>query len=73
MCTFIDRSAMVCDVAIGQVKQELSGKSVTYTVRHGEGTFAEAAADVDPRLFEQAVRTGMSRIQPPTTGKPVEH
>jgi hypothetical protein len=66
MCTFIDdRSAMVCDVAIDHVKQELNGKvgtEVSYTVRHGEGTLVEAGTGVDPAAFAEAVREGMSRI-----------
>jgi hypothetical protein len=66
MCTFRgDRSAMVCDVAIDLVKEELAGtvgESVSYTVRHGEGTLVEAGSEVDPEAFAEAVRKGMRRV-----------
>ena len=66
MCTFFDdRSAMVCDVAINLVKDELQsrvGDEVSYTVRHGEGTLVEAGSGVDPEVFADAVREGMSRV-----------
>lgn len=66
MCTFkSDRTAMVCDVAIEVVKEELAGtvgERVSYTVRHGEGTLVEAGPEVDAKAFAEAVRRGMSRV-----------
>lgn len=69
MCTFIsDRAAMVCDVAIPHVREEIEGRlgnAVSFTVRHGEGTLVQGDGTIDPVAFREAVRAGMGRAQGP--------
>jgi hypothetical protein len=69
MCTFIgDRAAMVCDVAIPHVRDEVEGRlgnAVSYTVRHGEGTLVQGDGTIDPQTFKDAVRAGMVRAEGP--------
>lgn len=67
MCTFIsDRAAMVCDVAIAHVRDEVEGRwgnAVSYTVHHGEGTLVQGDGTIDPKAFGEAVRAGMLRAE----------
>jgi hypothetical protein len=74
MCTLQDddRSAMVCDVAIGHVREaierELGGPArpgARFTVRHGEGTLVELDAGLDRDRFRAAVEEGMRRAASP--------
>lgn len=68
MCTFLgDRAALVCDVAIPHVRDEVEGtlpEGVSFTVRHGEGTLVQADPSVDVEAFRHAVRSGMDRVPP---------
>jgi hypothetical protein len=68
MCTFLgERAAMVCDVAIPHVRDEVEGRipgGVSFTVAHGEGTLVQADTTVDPQAFGEAVRSGMDRVGP---------
>jgi hypothetical protein len=55
---------MVCDVAIGDVKDLLTadlGETIKYTPVDGQGTLLEAAAAIDVNRFEELVRTGIAR------------
>jgi hypothetical protein len=65
MCTFLsDRAAMVCDVAIPHVREEIEGRfgnAVSFTVRDGEGTLVQGDGTIDPKAFSEAVRAGMAR------------
>ena len=65
MCTFQDdRSALVCDVAIGHVREIIGrdlGPVATFTVRHGEGTLVELHGEGEVERFRAAIREGMQR------------
>jgi hypothetical protein len=65
VCTFRnDGRVMVCDVAIGDVKDLLTadlGETIKYTPVDGQGTLLEAAAAIDVNRFEELVRTGIAR------------
>jgi hypothetical protein len=73
MCTFHDddRSAMVCDVAIGCVREAVAralgspggpgGPGARFIVCHGEGTLIELDEGLDPSRFRAAVEEGMRR------------
>ncbi len=67
MCTVEhERSTVVCDVAIGRVRQELASafeRGVTYTVVEGRGTRVQAASTVDAQRFIEAVQRAIVSAQ----------
>lgn len=68
MCTFKDdRTVMVCDVAIGRVREELQealGRDdVRYTVVDGQGTLVEAVPEADTESFADRVRAAIADVQ----------
>jgi hypothetical protein len=67
MCTFEDeRRVMVCDVAIGQVRQTMLaafGDEVQYLLCEGQGTLVEASASIDAKQFQTLARTAISQAQ----------
>ena len=66
MCTFEDeRRVMVCDVAIGQVRQGLAafGDTVQYTSCEGQGTLVEASSCLDTEQFQELTRTAIALAQ----------
>lgn len=67
MCTFEDeRRVMVCDVAIGQVRQTMMaafGNEVQYTPCEGQGTLVEASSRIDAEQFQALTRTAITLAQ----------
>jgi hypothetical protein len=67
MCTFRDeRTVQVCDMAIGQVRQEVKatfGDAVICTHVEGGGTLVQAGPDVDPKLFGERTRAAIAAAQ----------
>lgn len=67
MCTFEDeRSALVCDVAIDQVRRVADrafGHTVCYTIVDGRGTRVQVTDNVEPALFEVHMRTAIAMAQ----------
>lgn len=67
MCTFKnERTVLVCDVAIGRVRQELVkafGDRVRCTPIDGEGTLVEVAPDVDGHQFTDLARAAIDAAQ----------
>ncbi len=70
MCTFKDKqTVMVCDVAIGQVRerlQEVFGEAVHYTTVDGKGTLVQASPTVDSALFQSVTREAIATSQAPS-------
>ncbi len=64
MCDFKnDRTVMVCDVAIGHIRNELQKaavEGVKFTHVDWEGTLVEADPEIDVDAFTQAVRAGIA-------------
>jgi hypothetical protein len=61
-----ERSTVVCDVAIGRVRQELASAfelDVTYTVVEGRGTRVQAASTVDAQRFTEVVQRAIAAAQ----------
>jgi len=73
MCTFKDeRTVMVCDVAIGRVKDALGeafDAGVQYTVVDGEGTRVEAEHGVDAAEFIALSRSAIAQAQAEQKGR----
>lgn len=69
MCTVEhERSMVVCDVAIGRVRQELEdtfADGVTYAVVAGCGTRVQAAPSVDAQRFTEVVQHAIAASQSP--------
>lgn len=67
MCTFKDeQTVMVCDVAIGQVRerlQEAFGETVQYTTVNGQGTLVQIPSTVDTARFQSATREAIEEAQ----------
>jgi len=67
MCTFKDeRTVLVCDVAIGRVKEDLGATfddGVRYTVVDGTGTLVEVGQDVDAARFTALARKAIAQAQ----------
>lgn len=67
MCTFKDeQTVMVCDVAIGQVRerlQEVFGETVQYTTVDGKGTLVQATSTVDVAQFQSLTREAIAASQ----------
>ena len=67
MCTFRDeRTVLVCDVAIGSVKEELGATfdgGLRYTVIRGKGTLVEADGDVDAERFAALTCEAIAQAQ----------
>ena len=67
MCTVEDeRSAVVCDMAIGRVRQELHAvfdQGITYAVVEGQGTRIQAAPIVDAQQFAAVVQRAIAAAQ----------
>ena len=66
MCTFEDeRRVMVCDVAIGQVRQTLAAfdNEVQYSLCEGQGTLVEASSSIDAEQFQALTRTAIALAQ----------
>jgi hypothetical protein len=65
MCTFKDeRTVLVCDVAIGRVKEDLGATfddGVRYTVVDGTGTLVEVGQDVDAARFTALARKAIAQ------------
>ncbi len=70
MCTFKDEHiVMVCDVAIGQVRQRLQeafGEAVQYTTVDGKGTLVQARSQVDAVQFQSLTREAIAASQGPS-------
>jgi hypothetical protein len=70
MCTFKDeQTVMVCDVAIGQVRerlQETFGEAVQYTTVDGQGTLVQAPPTVDSARFQSVTREAIAASQDPS-------
>lgn len=71
MCTFKDeQTVMVCDVAIGQVRdrlQEAFGEAVHYTPVDGKGTLVQASPTIDTAQFQAVTREAIAASQTPST------
>lgn len=67
MCTFKDeQTVMVCDVAIGQVRerlQEAFGEAIQYTTVHGKGTLVQASSTTDATRFQAVTREAIAASQ----------
>jgi hypothetical protein len=72
MCTFEDedRVAVVCDVALGYVREAVTrelggpdGPGAEFIHREGQGTLVELAPGLDPTVFRAAVEEGMQRAR----------
>jgi hypothetical protein len=67
MCTVeSEHSAVVCDVAIDRVRQELAQRfpsGVTYTLVEGQGTRIQADPTVDGQQFTQVVQRAITDAQ----------
>lgn len=67
MCTFQDQqTVLVCDVAIGQVRQALSlefGEAVQYTSVEGQGTLVHVSAGVASEQFQALMRAAIDQAQ----------
>jgi hypothetical protein len=70
MCTFEndDRVALVCDVALGHVREAVArefggpgGPGARFTHREGQATLVELDGGLDPHRFRAAVEEGMRR------------
>ncbi|MGH2688833.1 MAG: hypothetical protein ACRDKW_08510 [Actinomycetota bacterium] len=68
MCTFEDRDrvAVVCDVALGHVREAVrrelggsAGAGAEFIHREGQGTLVRLAPGLDPVVFRAAVEEGM--------------
>ncbi|HEY7123513.1 MAG TPA: hypothetical protein VH540_06140 [Ktedonobacterales bacterium] len=60
------QSVLVCDVAIGQVRQTLSrafGEAVQYMTVKGQGTLVQAAACVASEQFQALTRAAIDQVQ----------
>lgn len=67
MCIFkTDRAVLVCDVAIGHVRKEVTaafGARVRYTPVEGQGTLVEAEPDIDTERFNAVTRDAILAAQ----------
>ncbi len=67
MCTFEhERSVVVCDLAISQVRHELEatfGQRVRYAVVEGKGTRVQADATIAAQQFSALVRDAIEAAQ----------
>lgn len=67
MCTpKSERSMMVCDIAIGCVKQDLAAAlrgDVRYTVVDGQGTLVEADVSIDAAQFQSVIQEAIAAAQ----------
>jgi hypothetical protein len=67
MCTFEnERSVLVCDVAIHQVREAVStvfGDAVQFTPAPGQGTRVEVALTLDKKVFEEVARSAIAAAQ----------
>jgi hypothetical protein len=67
MCTFKDeQTVMVCDVAIGQVRerlQETFGDAIEYVAVDGKGTLVQAPSTVDSVQFQAVTREAIAASQ----------
>ena len=67
MCTFKDeQTVMVCDVAIGQVRerlQEAFGQVVQYTTVDGKGTLVQVPSMTDAARFQAVTREAIAASQ----------
>jgi hypothetical protein len=67
MCTFQDeQTVMVCDVAIGRVReylQETFGEEVQYTTVNGKGTLVQASPTIDSAHFQSVTREAIAASQ----------
>lgn len=62
MCTFkADNEAIVCDVAIGNVRSRIEAelKGVDFTTIQGQGTLVHASNAADPSRFRALVQAGI--------------
>lgn len=71
MCTFKDEQmVMVCDVAIGQVRerlQEAFGEAIHYTHVDGKGTLVQASSTIDSAQFQAVTREAIAASQNPSS------
>jgi hypothetical protein len=71
MCTFKDeQTVMVCDVAIGQVRerlQEVFGDAIQYTTINGKGTLVQAPSTTDAVQFQAVTREAIAASQEPSS------
>ena len=67
MCTFEnEQSVVVCDLAIGQVREAASaafGDAVRYTLETGQGTRVEAMPSIDKAAFQAVARSAIAAAQ----------
>ena len=67
MCTFEnEHSAIVCDLAIGQVREAVSaafGEAVQQTSIPGQGTRVEVPPTEDLHVFEEVTRAAIAAAQ----------
>ena len=66
MCTFEnERTVLVCDVAIGQVKRDLEhvfAGRIRYTSIDGKGTLVEADPQIDGSAFTDVTRAAIQAL-----------
>lgn len=71
MCTFNDdQTVMVCDVAIGQVRerlQEAFGEAVHYMPVEGKGTLVQASPMINAPQFQAVTREAIAASQNSST------
>jgi hypothetical protein len=67
MCTFKDQqTVLVCDVAIGQVRERLTaafGEIIQYTPIEGQGTLVQASSGVTSEQFQSLTRAAIAQAQ----------
>lgn len=57
---------MVCDVAIGQVRERLQerfGETIQYTPIEGKGTLVQAPSMIDSMQFQTVTREAIEEVQ----------